>query len=208
MPFLFASQTSEASAKSIGRSAYLRIMRARPGKSSGANAAICIKPRWWPWCSQSRKSPWADAEKSRKYMTSEITSQVVWHCKPAPLTRKNSTAREWWLSRRLNSAAKGPLSASTFGMQPFTHRAFDLRRLAISVSMTAKVRCAERKQTAVGRSLMRGGQAIERLLNQRRFGKARLRVQALDQFRLGFGQADGEELCAHDCALYYAHCVL
>lgn len=64
--------------------------------------------------------------------------------------------------------------------------------------MTAKVRRAERKQTAIGRHLMRGRQPIERLLDQRRFGKTRLQVQAFDQFRFDFGQADGEELRTHD----------
>ena len=69
--------------------------------------------------------------------------------------------------------------------------------------MTAKVRRAERKQTAIGRRLMRGRQPIKRLLDQRRLGKTRLHVQALDQFRLGFGQTDGEELRTHDSELYH-----
>ena len=94
------------------------------------------------------------------------------------------------------------LSASTLGIQPFAHDALELRRLAISVSMKAKVRRAERKQTAIGGRLMRGRQAIERLLDQRRFGKAFLRMQALDQSRFGFGQADGEKLRSHNLRLY------
>jgi len=54
--------------------------------------AIRIKPRALPSCSQSRKSACASALKSRKYMTSETTSQVVWQRSAASWTLKNSSA--------------------------------------------------------------------------------------------------------------------